>query len=76
MYVIEHALLNLGKNKGRNILLGVIIFVIITAATIALTIFNTTEIVIGETEDAMNSAVRVVPIGNIILFETPPNPAR
>ena len=64
MYVIEHALLNLVKNKGRNILLGVIIFAIITAVTVALTIFNTTGVVIGETRDAMNSAVCVVPIGN------------
>jgi len=64
MYVIEHALLNLGKNKGRNLLLGVIIFVIITAATVALIIFNTTGIVIQETGDVMKSAVHIVPIGN------------
>jgi len=64
MYVIEHALLNLVKNKGRNILLGVIIFAIITAAVITLAIFNTTGIVIQETRDVMKSAVRVVPSGN------------
>ncbi|MCL2719519.1 MAG: ABC transporter permease [Lachnospiraceae bacterium] len=61
MYVIEHAFLNLGKNKGRNILLGVIIFTIITAVTVTLAIFNTTGIVIGETTNVMNSTVRVVP---------------
>lgn len=64
MYVIEHALLNLVKNKSRNILMGVMILTIITAATAALTIFNTTGIVIQETRDAMNSAVRVAPSGN------------
>jgi len=61
MYVIEHAFLNLGKNKGRNILLGVIIFTIITATVVALAIFNTTGIVLDETRAALQSAVRVAP---------------
>jgi len=61
MYAIEHALLNLGKNKGRNILLGVIIFTIITAAVVALAIFNTTGIVIEDTRAAIMSAVRITP---------------
>lgn len=55
MYVIEHALLNLGKNKGRNILLGVIIFAIITATVVALAIFNTTGIIIDETRETIES---------------------
>jgi len=61
MYVIKHALLNLVRNKSRNILLGVIIFTIITAAAVTLAIFNTTGIVIQETRDMMKSSVRVVP---------------
>jgi putative ABC transport system permease protein len=61
MYAIEHALLNLGKNKGRNILLGIIIFVIITATVVALAIFNTTGVVIEETRAAIMSAVRITP---------------
>ena len=61
MYAIEHALLNLGKNKGRNILLGVIIFAIITAIVVALAIFNTTGIVIEDTRAAIMSAVRIAP---------------
>jgi len=61
MYVIKHALLNLGKNKGRNFLLGVIIFMIITAVTVTLAIWGATGIVIGETTNVMNSTVRVVP---------------
>ena len=61
MYVFEHALLNLGKNKGRNILLCVIIFAIITATVVALAIFNTTVIVLDETRAALQSAVRVAP---------------
>jgi len=61
MYVIEHALLNLGKNKGRSILLGAIILVIITATVIALAIFNTSGAILEETRDALHSAVRIAP---------------
>jgi len=61
MYVIEHALLNLGKNKGRNILLGVIIFAIITASVVTLAIFNTTGSVISETRYTLERMVRVAP---------------
>ena len=61
MYVIEHAFFNLGKNKSRNILLGVIIFAIITGTVVALAIYNTTELVLDETKAALQSAVRVAP---------------
>jgi len=61
MYVIEHALMNLGRNKGRNILQGVIIFTIITASVVTLAIFNTTGIVISETRYTLEGMVRVVP---------------
>jgi len=62
MYVFEHALLNLWKNKGRNILLGVIILAIITATVVALAIFNTTGIIIEETKAALQCAVRAAPL--------------
>ena len=62
MYVIENALLNLVKNKGRNILLGVIIFAIITATVVALSIYNTTGIIIEDTKTALLSSVRIAPI--------------
>jgi len=61
MYVIEHALLNLGKNKGRNILLGVIILAIITATVMALAIYNTANASIEETRTALQCAVRIAP---------------
>ena len=61
MYVIEHALLNLGKNKGRNILLGAIIFAIITATAVALSIYSTAQASIEETRAALQCAVRVAP---------------
>ena len=61
MYIFEHALLNLVKNKGRNILQGVIIFVIITATAVTLAIYNTANISIEETRSALRCAVRIVP---------------
>jgi len=61
MYIIEHAFLNLGKNKGRNIMLGAIIFAIITTTVVALAIFNTTGIILDETRAALQSAVRIAP---------------
>jgi len=61
MYVIEHALLNLGKNKGRNILLGVIILAIITSTVVAMAIYNTAGVVIEETRTALRCAVRIAP---------------
>jgi len=61
MYVIEHALLNLVKNIGRNILLGVIIFAIITTTVIALAIFNTTGVIIENTRTALQCAVTLGP---------------
>jgi len=61
MYVIEHALLNLGKNKGRNILLAVIIFAIITATVVALAIYNTSGIILEETRTSLQCAVRIQP---------------
>jgi putative ABC transport system permease protein len=60
-YVLEHALLNLGKHKGRNILLGVILVAVITALFVALSIFNTTGVIINDTRGALQSAVRVGP---------------
>ena len=61
MYVVEHALLNLGKNKSRNIILAVIIFAIITATVVALAIYNTSGVILEETRTALQCAVRIQP---------------
>ena len=66
MYIIEHALLSLGRNKGRNILLGVIIFAIITASVIALTIYSTAGAAIEDTKTALRCAVRVAPARQMV----------
>jgi putative ABC transport system permease protein len=61
MYVIGHALLNIGKNAGRNILTAIIIITVIAASTAALSIYNTSGIIIEETRSALLCAVRVAP---------------
>jgi putative ABC transport system permease protein len=61
MYIIEHAFLNIARNKGRNTLLGSIIFAIVAAAIIALTIFNASVAVLADTKNALLCAVRVSP---------------
>jgi putative ABC transport system permease protein len=60
-YVIENALLNLGKNKGRNFLQGVMIFAVITTTVIALSIHNTSVAIIGEYKTRFGSEVNIVP---------------
>jgi len=61
MYILEHALSNLGRNKGRNIIQGVIIFAIITASVVTLSIYSTTGTVISETRYTLERMVRVAP---------------
>jgi len=48
MYIIQNALKNVARNKGRNILLGSIIFAIITTTVVALMITNTSDKIIDE----------------------------
>jgi putative ABC transport system permease protein len=54
-YVIENALLNLGKNKGRNLLHGVVVFAVITATVVALSIYNTANSIISEYKTQVGS---------------------
>jgi len=61
MYVIELAFMNLRNNIGRNILLGVTIFAIITASVVTLAISSTMGSVISETRYALERMVRVAP---------------
>ena len=61
MYVFEHALLNLGKNKGRNILLGIMLFAVIASAVIALSIYNATDAIIENARVEFNTMVQIRP---------------
>lgn len=46
MYIIKNAIISIKRNKGRNILLGIIIFVIACATTITLAIRNSADTLI------------------------------
>jgi len=61
MYVFEHALLNLAKNKGRNVLLGIIMFAVISSAVIALSIFNASDAIIANARIEFNTMVQIRP---------------
>ena len=61
MYVFEHAFLNLGKNRGRNILLGMMLFAVIASAVIALSIFNATDAIIESARVEFDSMVQIRP---------------
>ena len=61
MYVIENALLNVVKNKGRNILLGVIIFAVIATTVIGMAIYNTSTSMIEDYKTLLGSEVSIAP---------------
>ena len=48
MYIIQNALKNVVRNKGRNILLAAIIFAIIATTVVTLMITNTSDRIIDE----------------------------
>ena len=61
MYILQNALKNLMRNKGRNILMGAIIFTIILTTVIALIINNTSAAVIDRYRDSFYSEVQMTP---------------
>ena len=52
MYIIKNAFISISRNKGRNILIGIIITVIACACTIALSIRNTANMTVEEYQNA------------------------
>jgi putative ABC transport system permease protein len=61
MYIIQNALKNLVRNKGRNIMIGSIIFAIILTTVISLIINNTATTVIEDYKDRFGSEVSITP---------------
>lgn len=51
MYLIKQASLSIRRNKGRNILIGIIIIVIAVAATITLSIVNSSDKIVKSYEE-------------------------
>jgi putative ABC transport system permease protein len=61
MYIFVNALKNIGRNKGRNILIGTIILVLITVSIVSLCINNTTKSIIDDYKSRFGSEVTIAP---------------
>lgn len=57
MYIIKNALVSISRNKGRNILIGIIAIVISYAASIALAIKNSATALISSYESQKEKVV-------------------
>lgn len=57
MYIIQNALKNLARNKGRNLLVGIITFFLILSTTVALTINSTTNEIIQDYKTRFGSKI-------------------
>ena len=61
MYILQNAMQNLTRNKGRNLMVAAIIFVIIVSCVTALMINNTAAGVIEDYKARFGSEVSIVP---------------
>lgn len=59
MYIIKNALKNIGRNKGRNILMAVIIFAIILTTAVSIIINTTTAGIINDYKARFGSEVSI-----------------
>jgi len=61
MYILQNALKNVARNKGRNILLGTIILAIIVTTVIALIINTASGVIIGDYKAQFGTRVYINP---------------
>lgn len=59
MYVIQNAIKNVGRNKGRNILMAVIIFAIMLTTAVSIIINTTTGTIIEDYKSRFGSEVNI-----------------
>lgn len=59
MFILKNALISITRNKGRNILIGVIILVIACASTVTLAINNTASDLISSYESAYDKELTI-----------------
>ncbi len=57
MYIIQNAIKNIGRNKGRNILMGIIIFAILLTSAVSIIINTTTGAIIADYKNRFGSEV-------------------
>ncbi len=61
MYIFQNAMKNVGRNMGRNILMGAITLVIIAAVVVSLIINNTSSAIIDDYKTQFGSKVSISP---------------
>ncbi len=59
MYIFKNAWISIKRNKGRNILIGIILFIIACATSIALAIQNTANNLISSYESSYNKEATI-----------------
>lgn len=60
MYIVKNAIKNIWRNKGRNILMGVIVFGIIVSTVVAFSINSTTSSIIEDYKSRFGSEVNIL----------------
>lgn len=73
MYILQNALKNLVRNKGRNLMIGAIIFVIILTTVVSLIINNTSSAVIEDYKERFASQVYITPDMQKVMEEAQKN---
>jgi len=61
MYILQNALLNIGRNKGRNILIGLVMLAIIASTAVCLVITSTAEAIIDDYKTRFGAEVFLSP---------------
>ena len=61
MYIFKNAMKNIYRNKGRNILIGIIILGIIVSTVVAFSINTTTDEIIKDYKNRFGSEVTLAP---------------
>lgn len=59
MYLLHHAFANLKRNRGRNILLGIVIFLIIALTAISTILHATSNLIIQNYKESIGSEVQL-----------------
>ncbi|MFR1519117.1 MAG: ABC transporter permease [Clostridia bacterium] len=60
MYIIKNAFHNLGRNKGRNLLLGVVLFFIIAMAAVSIVVQSAANLMIDDYKTRFGSQVFLI----------------
>ena len=68
MYILKNSLISILRNKGRNILIGLIILAIASASTVTLAIRNTANNIVKNYEEA-NDLIATISFDRTQLME-------